>query len=481
MIESTRNYTMLTDAYEYTMADAYLQNGKQDLIGVFDVFFREVPNGGGYCVMAGVHKLIKYVKSLHFDQEDLDFLKSCGYSDVFIDYLRDYQFKGSIYAVPDGTPVFPNEPIITVVAPIVDAQIVETAFLSMINGSIEHATGARRIVEACPEGVGVMEFGARRADGLGAAYDASYLGVLCGCVGTSNVMVAQHLGMKPLGTMAHSFVETFDSELEAFKAYAKAFPHNCTLLVDTYDTLRSGVPNAIKTFDYMKENGMPLDNIGIRIDSGDLAYLSKMSRIMLDRAGYQNAKICLSNGLTAETIESLRIQGAEFNVLGVGDNISKPAGRLGAVYKEVAVIDEGVETPKIKISNDTFKTVNPAYKKLYRIFSNETGFALADVMCEHEEQLPEDGIEIVSLTDYHKSSILHDYTIEELQKPIFVDGQYVYQEPDFASARAYVNYQMGRIFPEVKRTLNPHEYYVDGTVKYATLKENMINAKKGKR
>jgi len=475
-----KNYSLLTDAYEYAMADAYLKNNKENVTAVFDVFFRKVPNEGGYCIMAGLDKIIDYVNNLHFDQEDLDYLKSCGYSDKFINYLTDYKFKGSIYAIPDGTPVFPNEPLVTVVAPIVDAQIVETAILSLVNGSMEHATGARRIIEACPEGVGVMEFGARRADGLDAANDASYYGMMAGCIGTSNVMTAKRLGIKPLGTMAHSFVETFNSELEAFKAFADAYPNNCTLLIDTYDTLKSGLPNAIKTFQYMQQKGMPTDHIGVRIDSGDLAYLSKMCRAALNVSGFPQAKICLSNGLKAEIIGSLVLQGAKFDTLGVGDNISKPEGRMGAVYKEVAIIEDGVETPKIKLSNDIFKVVNPAYKKLYRLYSNESGFAVADVMCEHTEVLPEDEIEIVSLKDYYKSSVIENFVAIELQKEIFKDGVQVYNEPSFADKKAHCEAQMGLLFPEVKRIFNPHEYYVDGTVQYVKLKQDMIKKGKGK-
>lgn len=282
--------------------------------------------------------------------------------------------------MPDGTPVFPNEPLVTIKAPIIESQIIETAVLSIINGAMEHATGARRIIEATPKNVPVMEFGSRRADGCEAAIDASIYGIMAGCKGTSNIIAAQMLNKKALGTMAHSFIESFDSELEAFITYAKIYPNNCILLVDTYDTLKSGIPSAIKTFEYMKEAGLPLDNIGIRIDSGDLAYLSKEARRMLDNAGFPQAKICLSNGLTAEAIENLIKDGAKFDSLGVGDNISKPEGRMGCVYKEVALNEKGIWIPKIKLSNDAIKIVNPDYKKLYRAFDKDTGLAIADVI-----------------------------------------------------------------------------------------------------
>lgn len=472
-MRNPRNYSMLTDAYEFMMSDAYLNNNKADTIAVFDVFFRKVPNGG-YAVMAGLDKVIEYIQNLHFTEEDLNYLSQWGYSEAFLDYLRNFHFTGDLYAIPDGTPVFPNEPLITVKAPLLESQIVETAILAMVNGSMEHATGARRIIEATPENVAVMEFGARRADGCEAAVDSSIYGLMAGCSGTSNVMAAQMFGMKALGTMAHSFVETFDSEYDAFLAFAEMYPNNALFLVDTYDTLRSGVPNAIKVFETMRDRGMSLDHIGIRIDSGDLAYLSKKARKMMDNAGFPMAKICLSNGLTAETIESLIQQGAKFDTLGVGDNISKPEGRMGCVYKEVALIEDGVVTPKIKLSNDVVKIVNPGWKKLYRIFDNESGYALADLMCERDEEIPEDDLTICSLTATYKRSMLTDYSVEELQKPIFADGKLVYEMPALNERKAYCKKEMERIFPEVRRVYNPHEYYVDGTVRYTNLKHDMI-------
>jgi len=355
----SRNYSLLTDEYEYTMANCYLLAGKEKEEAVFDVFFRKVPNNGGYAIMAGIDKLIPFIENLKFDEKALDYFRRKGYSNEFVNYLKNFKFSGDIYAVPDGTPVFPNEPIITVKAPLIEAQIIETAILSIVNGAMEHATGARRIIESVPSGVGVMEFGARRADGCEAAIDSSIYAIMAGCVGTSNVIVADMLNMKAMGTLAHSFIESFPSEYEAFLSYAKAYPDNCILLVDTFDTLKSGVINAIKVFDYMKRNNLSLNNIGIRIDSGDLAYLSKEARKILDKAGFPQAKICLSNGLTAEVIESLVNEGAKFNSLGVGDNISKPEGRMGCVYKEVALKEDNKWIPKLKLSNDTVKIVNP--------------------------------------------------------------------------------------------------------------------------
>ena len=469
-----RNYTLLSDAYEYFMSDAYLVNNKGNVDGVFDVFFRKVPNEGGYAIMAGVDKLIDYVKNLSFGPREIEYFRKNGFSEKLIKYLENFKFTGDIYAIPDGTPVFPNEPLITVKAPLVEAQILETAILSIVNGSMEHATAARRIMEAVPKGVKVMEFGARRADGMEAAIDSSLYAIMAGCNGTSNIIAADMVGMKALGTMAHSFVETFDNELDAFIAFVKAYPNNATLLVDTYDTLRSGVPNAIKTFDYMKEHNMDISNIGIRIDSGDLAYLSKEARKMLDKAGYENAKICLSNGLDAQTIESLVLQGAKFDSLGVGDNISKPNGRMGAVYKEVAVVEDGKVNPRIKVSEDIIKIVNPGFKKLYRAFDKNTGYALADVMCNYDEELNERELTIVSLNDFIKSTTIEDFELVPLQKKIFDGGELVYEDPSLLEKKEYLESQMNKIYPEVKRLLNPHGYYVDGSVEYANFKNEMI-------
>ena len=474
-----RNYTLVTDEYEYSMANGYLMSNKQNEEAVFDVFFRKVPNNGGYVIMAGIDKIIPFIQDLKFEESHLEYFKRKGYSQQFIEYLRNFKFTGDIYAVPDGTPIFPNEPIITVKAPLIEAQIIETAILSIVNGATEHATAARRIVEAAPENVNVMEFGARRADGTEAAIDASIYGIMAGCSGTSNVMAADMLNMKAMGTQAHSWIESFDNEFEAFVSYAKSNENNCTLLVDTYDTLKSGVPNAIKTFEYMKENNMNMNNIGIRIDSGDLAYLSKEARKMLDEAGFPQAKICLSNGLTAETIESLLQQGAKFDNLGVGDNISKPEGRMGCVYKEVALKQADEWIPKIKLSNDTIKIVNPGYKKLYRAYDKKTGYAIADVMTLKDEKVKTEDLLIINPSDTLDRSVINDFELVELQKPIFVDGQLVYDDPDILEKQKYCNEQMKTIYPEVKRTRMPHEYYVDGTQEYVDFKTDMIvNTKK---
>lgn len=475
-----RNYTTMTDEYEYTMSNVYLSKRKGETEAVFDVFFRKIPNNGGYVIMAGLDKVIPYIQNLKFEERDLESFRRRGYSEEVIEYFRNFRFTGDIYAVPDGTPVFPNEPILTVKAPLVETQIVETTILSMLNGAMEHATGARRIIEATPKGIGVMEFGARRADGPEAAIDSSIYGIMAGCVGTSNVQAADMLNLKPMGTMAHSFIESFETELEAFQTYAEEFSNNCILLVDTYDTLRSGIPNAIKTFQWMKQQNINTDHIGIRIDSGDLAYLSKEARRMLDEAGFSNAKICLSNGLTAETIESLIQQKACFDSLGVGDNISKPEGRMGCVYKEVALEENGILVPKIKLSNDAIKIVNPGFKTLYRAYDKDTGYAIADILTRKGEPITKDSLHILNLNQPLNSKTIQNFVVKELQKPIFLYGELVYDDPEIFEKQQYCEEQMRTIYEEVKRAKNPHEYYVDGTEDYIAFKQDFIRETKQK-
>ena len=472
-VRLNKNYSMLTDQYELNMANSYFESGMKDTIGVFDVFFRKVPSNGGYALMAGVDKVIEYINNLKFSDKDLEYFRSLGYGEEFINYLKKFKFTGNIYAIPDGTPVFPNEPILTVEAPLIEAQIIETAVLSLLNGAMEHATGARRIIEATPKNVKVMEFGARRADGLDAAIDASLYGVMAGCSGTSNVIAANMIGQKALGTQAHSYIESFDSEYEAFLAYAKSYPNETLLLVDTYDTLRSGIPNAIRVAkEYLIPNGYRLK--GIRIDSGDLAYLSKMARKMLDGAGLNDATICLSNGLNANTIRSLTEQGAKFDSLGVGDNISKPEGRMGCVYKEVAILDGDKRIPKIKVSEDPIKTINPDFKDLYRLYDNETGYALADVMVRRGDKLSMDNLLIIDLKGFINQKTLNNFRVERMQKEIFVNGKQVFEDLSINELKDYVDMQMSTIYPEVKREMNPQTYHVSGTSEYAKFKKEMI-------
>ena len=470
-----RNYTLMSDDYEFKMAKGYFENNMKDNEVVFDLFFRKVPNNGGYAIMAGLDKVIEYIQNIKFDSRALVYFEKCGWDKKIIDYLKNFKFTGTIKAIPDGTPVFPNEALITVKAPLIEAQILETTLLSIINGAMEHATGARRIVESTPKNIGVMEFGARRADGCEAAIDASIYGIMAGCMGTSNIIAADMLNKKALGTMAHSWIESFDNEYDAFVAFAKSFPENCTLLVDTYDTLKSGIPNAIKTFNYMKNNNLPINNIGVRIDSGDLSYLSKEARRMLDDAGFNQAKICLSNGLTAETIESLVNQGAKFDVLGVGDNISKPDGRMGCVYKEVALNENGVWIPKIKLSEDNIKITNPGIKKIYRAFDKNTGYAVADIISKDGEKINKDNMILISTEDFLKKNKITNFELVELQKEIFKNGKLVYNDPDIEEKREYCNNEMAKIYPEVKRNIMPHKYHVSGTESYVNMKSDLIN------
>lgn len=470
----SRNYTLLADEYEHTMSAAQFINGRSDDVGVFDVFFRKIPNGGGYTIMAGVDKVIEYIKNLRFSEVELDYFRKAGYSQEYINYLRDFKFTGNIYAIPDGTPVFPNEPLITVEAPLIEAQILETAILAFVNGAMEHATGARRIIEATPKNVKVLDMGTRRADGTEAGIDSSLYAIMAGCIGTSNMYAANMVNMIAKGTMAHSYVTSYENELEAFMAYANVYPNNCILLVDTYDTLRSGVPNAIRTFEYMRDNGLSLDNIGIRIDSGNLVYLSKEARRMLDEAGFPQAKICLSNGLNASNIESLTMEGACFDTLGVGDNISKPEGRMGCVYKLVALKKNNEYIPTIKLSNDAIKIVNPDLKNLYRIYDKKTGMAIGDVMTRHNQVLNNDKMTIVCLNDNTKMKEISNYEVKKLQKPIFINGELVYEDLDILEAQRYCNEEMALLYPEYKSTTMPEEYYVDGTEEYVNFKNEMV-------
>lgn len=473
-----RNYTLMEDAYEYNMATAYLLSNKQNTEAVFDIFFRKVPQNGGYAVMAGLDKIIEYIENLKFGETEIAYFERNNYPKEFIEYLKNFKFTGTIKAIPDGTPIFPNEPIVTVKAPILEAQVLETTLLSFLNGAISHSTGARKIIEATPKNVAVLEFGARRADGSEAAIDASIYGIMAGCKGTSNCQAADMLNIKALGTMAHCWVESFDTELEAFITFAKIYPSNCILLVDTVDTLRSGIPNAIKTFEYMRDNGMPTDHIGIRIDSGDLAYLSKCARKAFNEAGFPQATICLSNGLKAETIEALINEGAEFDSLGVGDNISKPEGNMGCVYKEVAIYENGKWIPKIKLSEDAIKIVNPDYKKLYRAYDKETGYAICDIMTRQNEEITKDNIIVVSPQDALKRSEISNFELVELQQTIFDNGELVYNDPDIMTKQAYCDSEMNKLYPEVRRTLMPHIYHVSGTEEYVDFKNEMIREAK---
>lgn len=473
-----RNLTMMTDFYELTMSQAYFNAGKKDEEAVFDAFFRKNPLDGGYAVMGGVDRIINFIKNAHFNDEDIEYLRKTGqFTEDFLNYLKDFKFTGSIYAVPDGTPVFANEPIVTVKAPIIEAQIIETILLSYLNAGIIHTTAARRVVEAA-DGIGIMEFGARRALGPDAAVEASKCAMIAGCVGTSNVLAGQEYGFPVLGTMAHSLVTEADSEYEAFLNYAKAYPNNCILLVDTYDVLKSGVPNAIRVAkEYLIPNGYKLK--GIRIDSGDLAYLSKEAKRMLVEAGLEDAKITLSNGLNEKTIKSLKEQGAVIDSIGLGDNIVLPdKARVGCVYKNVAVKQNGEFVSRIKVSNEAAKAITPGFKKVYRFYDKDTGYALGDVVALHEENIPRNKFTLVDPNNEANTLTIKNYVVRELQEAIFVDGEQVWDDPTVMEKQAYCNREMATLYPEVKRDENPHGYYVDLTRKLLRLKKELIRQAK---
>jgi len=480
-VYEARNITLLMDYYELTMSYNYFKLGLKDQVVYFDMFYRKNPDNGGYVIFAGLEQLIEAIEGLHFSEDDLKYLLSTGkFDQEFIDYLRDFKFTGSIWAVAEGTPVFPNEPLVTICAPIIEAQILETFLLVTINHQSLIATKANRIVRQA-KGRGVFEFGARRAQGYdGANYGAraAYIG---GVVGTATVSAGEMFKIPVVGTMAHSFVQLFDSEFEAFSAYARTYPDSCVLLVDTYDTLKSGVPNAIRTAkEILEPMGKRLS--GIRLDSGDIAYLTKKARMMLDVAGLTDCKITVSNALDEYLIRSLLDQGAQIDSFGVGENmiVSKSSPVFGGVYKLVAVQKENGIEPKIKISENTEKITNPGYKRLYRLFDQETGQAIADLVASHEEII--DGSKDVTI--YHQSNLWKfkkiekgTYRVIELQNKIYEDGKLIYQLPSLEEIRAYSKEAQNLMWDEIYRLEYPHLYYVDLTktllnTKMALLEKN---------
>ena len=475
------NYTMLCDFYELTMGNGYFASGMHQQICYFDVFFRQVPDGGGFAVAAGLEQIIDYVQNLHFDRKDIEYLRSKGiFDEQFLRWLRYFRFTGDIWAVPEGTPIFPYEPILTVRAPAVEAQLMETFLLLQLNHQSLIATKASRVVRAA-QGRPVMEFGSRRAQGgdgamLGAR--ASYIG---GCVGTACTISDQLYGVPAGGTMAHSWVQMFPTELEAFKSYCRIYPNNAVLLVDTYNTLKSGVPNAIRAF---KEELLPkgITNMAIRLDSGDISYLSKQARKMLDDAGLQCCRISASNALDEWLISDLLMQGACIDSFGVGERMitASSAPIFGGVYKLAAVEGpDGTIIPKIKVSENTAKITNPHFKKVYRLFDRETGNALADQICVWDEVI--DDTQPLTIFDpmaVWKTKKLTNFTAKELLQPIFKDGKLVYQKPSLEEIRSYCAAQVGLLWDEVKRFQNPHNYYVDLSEKLWLVKRELLNAYK---
>ena len=460
-----RNFTLLTDFYELTMMQGYYKNNTNETV-VFDVFYRQNPDGGGYAVCAGLEQVIRLIKGLHFDYEDIDYLRSLGtFDEDFLDYLAGFHFTGDIYAIPEGTVVFPMEPLVKVVAPIMEAQLVETALLCIVNHQSLIATKASRVCYAAGDGA-VMEFGLRRAQGPDAGTFGARAAVIGGCIGTSNVLCAKEFHVPPLGTHAHSWIMSFPDELTAFRKYAELYPDNTTLLVDTYDTLRSGVPNAIKIFEELKnENRMPL-RYGIRLDSGDLAYLSKKARKMLDDAGFPEATICASSDLDEHLIQSLLAQGACIDSWGVGTNLitSKDTPAFGGVYKLAAVEADGKFVPKIKLSENPVKITNPGNKTIYRIYDKETGKIKGDLIALVGEQFSEENpLLLFDPVSTWKKTLLKPgtYTMREILVPIFKNGQCVYESPDVMEIRDYCKKELDTLWEETRRFINPQEVYVD--------------------
>ena len=467
------NKTLMTDFYELTMANTYFNEGKINEQVYFDVFFRKNPFDGGYTISGGLDEIIDYINNFKFSEKEINYLRSLNkFSEEFLNYLSVIKFNGDLYAVPDGTMVFPNEPVITVKADVITAQLLETALLTCFNHGSLVTTAAKRITSEAKD-IPVMEFGARRARGIDSAIEASKHAYIGGCVGTSNTYAGMKYGIPVMGTMAHSLVTESEDEYEAFLKYAKSNPDNCIFLVDTYDTLKSGIPNAIRVAnEYLKPNGYPFK--GIRIDSGDLAYLSKEARKMLDEAGYKEAGICLSNGLNEHTIRDLINQVAVIDSIGAGDNIAAPKERVGGVYKLVAVENNGKVEPRIKVSNDSIKTINPGYKKVYRFYDKKTGYALGDVITLANEKVSKENYTLVHPVETWKKVELKNYNVRPLLVPIYKAGKLVYNNPTLEEKKEYCNKEFNTLYPEIRRIDMPHEYYVDLSDKLRELKRYLI-------
>ena len=472
---TTTNYSMLLDLYEFTMANGILNSEERDKICYFDMFFRRVPDDGGFAVMAGLEQLIDYLNNLKFTKEDIDYMRSLNlFCDEFLSYLENFKFTCDVWAVSEGTPIFPKEPIITVRGPAFQAFMVETMLLLTINHQSLIATKANRIVRAS-KGRPVMEFGARRAHGASAAIYGARAAIIGGCKGTSCLQAAQMFGAVPMGTMAHSWVQLFPTELEAFKTYAKNYPTNCVLLVDTYNVLKSGVPNAIKAFDEVLKP-MGIRPAGIRIDSGDITYLTKKCRKMLDDAGYEDCKICVSNSLDEYLIRDMLIQGASVDSFGVGERLITASSEavFGGVYKLSAVEDKNGEiTPKIKISENTAKITLPGVKEVYRLYDNETNKAMADVICLKGEKI-EAPYTLFQPEYTWKTKTVTDFTAVPLRKQIFKNGKQVYSCPDLKEIACYSETAINSLWDEVKRFEKPHTYYVDLSQKLWDLRNSLL-------
>ena len=479
--EEKLNTTMLCDFYELTMGNGYFETGYKDRITYFDMFFREVPDKGGFAICAGLSQLIDYIQNLHFSEEDIAYLRGRKlFSEEFLDYLRNFRFTGDIWAIPEGTPVFPREPLVTVRAPAIEAQLIETYLLLTMNHQSLIATKANRICRAA-KGRTVLEFGSRRAQGADAAIVGARAAYIGGCGGTACTISDQVYGVPAGGTMAHAWVQMFDSQLEAFKAYCKIYPTNATLLVDTYNTLKSGVPDAIRAFnEVLKPLG--ITKCGIRLDSGDIAYLTREARKLLDEAGWTECQISASNALDEHIIQNLLQQGACIDLFGVGERLitarSEPV--FGGVYKLAAIEDDqGLVLPKIKVSENVGKITNPHFKKVYRIFDKATGKAEADYITLHDETVDDtQPLELFDPQSTWKRKTYTDFAAKPLQEQIFKDGQLVYRQPELPKIRAYCAQQVETLWDEVKRFENPHMYYVDLSQKLWDIKQDLLRGKK---
>lgn len=472
------NLTLLTDFYEFTMSNGFFKEGVGEKIAYFDMFFRKVPDCGGFAIMAGLEQVVEYLQNLKFDDEDIEYLRSKGiFAEEFLEYLKTFKFECDVYAVPEGTPIFPGEPILTVRGPVVQAQFLETMILLTINHQSLIATKTNRIVRAA-NGRAVMEFGSRRAQGSAAAVLGARAAYLAGCVGTACTLTDRKYGVPALGTMAHSWVQLFDSEYEAFVAYARNYPNNCVLLIDTYNVLKSGLPNAIKVFDEIL-TPMGIRPSGVRIDSGDITYLSKKCRKMLDDAGYPDCAIVASNSLDEWIIRDTLVQGAQINSFGVGERLitSKSEPVFGGVYKLVGVEkSDGSIIPKIKISENVNKITTPGFKQVYRLYSRENSQAIADVITLHKEVIDDTKpLEIFDPEHTWKRKTVTDYYARPLLKKIFDKGELVYDLPELDVLREYCKMQIDGLWDEVKRFENPHTYYVDMSQKLWNLKYGLLS------
>ena len=474
------NMTMLCDFYELTMGNGYFKTDYKDRITYFDVFFRRVPDNGGFAIAAGLEQLIEYIENLHFTKEDIDYLRGRKlFDEEFLAYLENFRFTGDIYAIPEGTPVFPREPLVTVRAPAIEAQLIETFTLLTINHQSLIATKANRIVRAA-RGRTVLEFGSRRAQGADAAIVGARAAYIGGCHGTACTISDELYGVPAGGTMAHAWVQMFNTEYDAFKAYCEIYPTNATLLVDTYDTLKSGVPNAIRAFnEVLKPLG--ITKCGIRLDSGDMAYLSRQARKMLDDAGWTDCKISVSNSLDEYLIQDLLLQGAQIDLFGVGERMitAKSEPVFGGVYKLTAVEDEaGNVIPKIKVSENVEKITVPHFKKVYRFYGRDTGKAIADYMTVYDEQV-DDGkdLELFDPNATWKTKTVYNFSARELQVPVFLGGKCVYSRPTLEQIREYCRREVDTLWDEVKRFDYPHKYYVDFSQKLWQIQQDLLRSK----